>query len=132
MVHARRIKNELQFLDIIQNSCVTSKAKILNEKQGQIVIYVKRDANKIEIKNAVEKIFGIEVSKIRVMTVKGKNKISARRFQYACLDRKKAIIILKDRSLASQIIDSNMVVDENNKIDALGSDNALYNKNNGE
>lgn len=112
MVRSENLRNELQFLDVIQFSCMTTKAKYLNEKQGQIIIYVNNDANKLQIKDAIQKTFGIEVLKVRIINVKGKNKISARRYKYSAKDRKKAIIILKDRAVASRIMDQNMQFDD--------------------
>lgn len=107
MVKSEYLKNEMGFLGVIKFSCMTSKAKFLNEKQKQIVIYVDEAANKMQIREAVEKAFGIEVLKVRIINVKGKNKISGRRYRYTAKDRKKAIIILKNPSLVFNDLEGN-------------------------
>ena len=42
--------------------------------QSQIMFEVLRDANKIEIKHAVEKLWNVEVLKVRTAVVRGKEK----------------------------------------------------------
>ena len=41
---------------------------------NQVVLKVRTDANKTEIKQAVELLFEVEVDEVRVVNVKGKNK----------------------------------------------------------
>ena len=67
--------------------------------------YVKKDANKIEIKNAVEKIFGVQVAKVNTANCKGKLKRMGRNQGYTP-DRKKAIVTLKEDSKAIEFIES--------------------------
>ena len=68
------VKNKVGLFNVVQFPCMTTKAKYLNEKRNQIVIFVSLDATKIDIINAVELAFGIEVAKVNVMIKKGKNK----------------------------------------------------------
>ena len=56
--------------------------------------YVKNTANKIEIRNAVEKLFGVKVAKVNTINCKGKLKRMGRNEGYTP-DRKKAIVTLK-------------------------------------
>jgi large subunit ribosomal protein L23 len=97
------IRNSAGILDVIQYPCMSLKAKDLNEKRSQIVIFVAIDANKIEIKKAVEAIFGMEVEKVNTIVLKGKNKTSARRYGYTEKKRKKAVIVFKDKELAKKM-----------------------------
>ena len=55
------------------------------------------DANKTEVKNAVEEIFGVEVAKVNIMNVVGKKK---RRGRYVGMTAatKKAIVTLTEDS----------------------------------
>ena len=57
--------------------------------------YVKNTANKIEIRNAVEKLFGVKVAKVNTINCKGKLKRMGRNEGYTP-DRKKAVVILKE------------------------------------
>jgi large subunit ribosomal protein L23 len=55
------------------------------------------DANKIQVKEAVEKIFGVEVQKVNIMNVRGKLKRQGRTAGYTSA-RKKAIVQLTAKS----------------------------------
>jgi len=62
------------------------------------VFEVARDANKIEIKNAVEEIFGVEVTKVTTLNMKGKKKRMGRYPAGHRANWKKAVVKLTDRS----------------------------------
>ena len=55
------------------------------------------DANKTEVKNAVEEIFGVEVAKVNIMNVKGKVKRMGR-YVGTTAATKKAIVTLTEDS----------------------------------
>ena len=67
--------------------------------------YVKKDANKTEIKVAVEKIFGVKVASVNTVSCKGKLKRMGRHEGYTP-DRKKAIVTLKEDSKSIEFFDS--------------------------
>ena len=58
--------------DIIQAPLITEKASLLVEQANQILFRVRTDANKIEIKDAVETLFKVTVVKVRVNRYLGK------------------------------------------------------------
>ena len=59
--------------DIILSPVVTEKSS--SEMQdGKYTFKVAKNATKVEIKNAVEKLFEVKVLKVNTMTVKGKEK----------------------------------------------------------
>lgn len=58
---------------------------------------VARDANKTQVKDAIEEIFGVEVSKVNLMNVKGKVKKMGRT-QGLTSASKKAIVTLTPKS----------------------------------
>ncbi len=60
--------------DILIRPVLTEKAVNLNEKENKLVFEVALDANKIEIRKAVEEIFGVKVKEVRTMIVKPKQK----------------------------------------------------------
>ena len=66
---------------------------------------VKKDANKIQIKEAVEKIFGVKVEKVNTVSCKGKLKRMGRNAGYTP-DRKKAIVTLKEDSKSIEFFES--------------------------
>ena len=66
---------------------------------------VKKDANKTQIKQAVEEIFGVKVANVNTVTCKGKLKRMGRNEGYTP-DRKKAIVTLKADSKAIEFFES--------------------------
>ena len=66
---------------------------------------VKKDANKTQIKQAVEEIFGVKVASVNTVTCKGKLKRMGRNEGYTP-DRKKAIVTLKADSKAIEFFES--------------------------
>ena len=90
--------------DIILKPVLTEKGYdgIASKKY---TFYVKKDANKTQIKLAVEKIFGVKVAKVNTVTCKGKLKRMGRNEGYTP-DFKKAIVILKKDSKSIEFFDS--------------------------
>lgn len=60
--------------DVLKSPLVSEKMTGLTEKRNAYGFVVDRDANKLEIKNAVEKMYGVHVTKVRTMVIPGKNK----------------------------------------------------------
>ena len=56
--------------DVIIAPIVTEKTMKLLQEENKITLKVKKDANKIEIKNAFEAIFNVHVEKINVINVR--------------------------------------------------------------
>lgn len=73
---------------------LTEKGITLKEKDTKVLFKVARDANKIEIKKAVEEIFKVKVERVTTMNYKGKMKRFGR-FEGRRPDWKKAVVTLK-------------------------------------
>ena len=58
--------------DIIQAPLVTEKGSLLSEKDNQVLFRVRPDANKVEVKKAVEALFKVKVVKVRMIRYLGK------------------------------------------------------------
>jgi large subunit ribosomal protein L23 len=82
--------------DIILRPVVTERSM---EQTGmkKYAFEVAKDANKIEIRRAVEEIFGVKVLSVNTIHVKGKEKRQGVHTGYRP-DRKKAIVRLTDDS----------------------------------
>ena len=80
--------------EVIKRPVLTEKTTIQKELSNQITFEVDRRANKIEIKEAVEKIFKVKVLDVQSMVVRGKTK-RVGRFSGKRSDWKKAIVTLK-------------------------------------
>ena len=86
---------------IIRKLLVTEKGTRLKESANQYLFEVDRDANKLEIKDAVQKQFKVKVQSVRTMTRKGKAK-RLRTMSYGKTpDWKRAVVTLE----AGQSID---------------------------
>jgi large subunit ribosomal protein L23 len=86
---------------IIRKLLVTEKGTRLKEDANQYLFEVDRDANKLEIKDAVQKQFKVKVQSVRTMTRKGKAK-RLRTMSYGKTpDWKRAVVTLE----AGQSID---------------------------
>ena len=59
---------------IIAAPVITEKGTFVNEIGNQVVFQVRPDANKLEIKHAVERLFKVKVLKVRTSNVLGKTR----------------------------------------------------------
>jgi len=57
---------------IIQAPLITEKGSLLVEKGNQVLFKVRPDANKVEVKKAVEVLFKVKVLKVRMIRCLGK------------------------------------------------------------
>ncbi len=60
--------------DVVKRPLVTEKSERGREASQQYAFEVNRDATKIQVKNAVEKLFGVHVTAVRTSIARGKNK----------------------------------------------------------
>ena len=79
--------------DIIRGPVVTEKTTLQKELDNQLTFKVDRRANRVEIKDAVEKNFNTKVKQVRTVQVKGKVKQRGRIIGKR-KDWKKAIVTL--------------------------------------
>lgn len=80
--------------DIIQAPVVSEKA-FAGMEQGVYSFWVSPKATKPEIRDAIQKAFGVQVTGISTMNVRGKRK-RVGRFMGQRNDRKKAVVRLAD------------------------------------
>ncbi len=79
--------------DILRGAVVTEKTTLQKELNNQVTIKVDKRANRVDIKNAVEKTFNTKVKQVRTIQVKGKVKMRGRIIGKRN-DWKKAIVTL--------------------------------------
>jgi large subunit ribosomal protein L23 len=86
-------------MEILKKPILTEKASLLTEKLNRFTFKADHRANKLEIKQAIEKMYGVTIEAINTMVVVGKIKsrntkagmTSGRAAKY-----KKAVVTLKD------------------------------------
>ena len=93
----------VDYINIIIRPLFTEKMSVLEETERKYAFQVASGANKIQIKQAVEEKFGVEVVKVATMNRKGKVKtMTVRsggrtiRTQGARSSWKRAVVTLKD------------------------------------
>lgn len=70
--------NQERMYKVLLGAHISEKATIIADEANQFAFKVARDATRPEIKEAVEKIYGVSVRGVTVLNVKGKVKKNAR------------------------------------------------------
>jgi large subunit ribosomal protein L23 len=84
-----------EFHKILMKPLVTEKSMQSLQESNRVSFKVKRDANKIQVRTAVEQIFEVTVESVNMVTVRGKKKKFGRSVGQS-KDWKKAIVKLKE------------------------------------
>ena len=79
---------------VVHRALITEKGTRLRERENGYLFEVAREANKIEIKQAIETIFPVKVESVRTLRVHGKPKRMGRYAGHRP-DWKKAVVTLK-------------------------------------
>lgn len=64
----------MNIYDVIKKPLITEKTTVEKDARNIVAFIVHRDANKIEIKESVEKLFKVKVAAVKTATVAGKVK----------------------------------------------------------
>jgi large subunit ribosomal protein L23 len=80
--------------EVIIRPLMTEKSIRLKDEQNTVTFQVRPDANKVEIRNAVEAVFNVKVADVRTASYEGKLKRMGRH-QGRRADWKKAVVTLK-------------------------------------
>lgn len=81
--------------NLIEQPHITEKVLFLKEENNQVVFQIRPDTNKVELKNAIESIFGVTVLGVRTMNVIGKKRRQGLS-EGKRADWKKAVVTLKE------------------------------------
>ena len=73
---------------------LTEKATLLREKHNQVIFEVARGANKVQIRDAVQRLFKVNVTDVNTMLMRGKDRRMGRG-RGKMQNWKKAIVTLK-------------------------------------
>jgi large subunit ribosomal protein L23 len=85
----------MKLTEVIRRPIVTEKTVGLRETASTLVFRVSRDATKVQIRQAVEKLFGTKVADVRTSLAHGKVKRQGR-FAGRRSDWKKAYVRLRE------------------------------------
>ena len=87
----------MKLIEVLVKPILTEKANAQQEKLRRYAFKVNRKANKLEIKKAVEQVFGVKVKKVNTMNMIGKQKRQGVHLGKRA-DWKKAIVTLTNDS----------------------------------
>jgi large subunit ribosomal protein L23 len=68
------IPKQERLMSILLGPHVSEKSARVGDKHNQVVFRVRTDADKIEVRQAVEKMFGVKVADVQIVNVGGKFK----------------------------------------------------------
>ena len=91
---AKKQDIDARHYDVILSPHITEKSTLLSEQNG-VVFKVANDATKPQIKEAVEALFGVKVTGVNTLVMKGKTKRWKGK-PYKRTDVKKAIVTLAE------------------------------------
>ena len=74
---------------------VTEKATMVADKLNQIIFKVRKNATKIQVKEAIELMFKVDVTAVNLLNVKGKTKRASRNSMGKRADWKKAYVSIQ-------------------------------------
>jgi len=89
----------MNIYSVIKKPHVTEKTSMGGEANNTVAIVVDRDANKIEIKHAVETLFKVKVDDVRTVNVAGKVKRVGQNFGKKSNWKKAYVTLQKGQSL---------------------------------
>ena len=75
---------------------VISETSMADAQVKKYTFKVAVDANKTEVKNAIEEIFDVEVKKVNIMNIKGKLKRMGRTAGYTAASKKAIVTLTAD------------------------------------
>ncbi|TAE36983.1 MAG: 50S ribosomal protein L23 [Sphingobacteriales bacterium] len=85
-------------MDILRKPVLSEKANLLTEKLNRYTFKCDPRANKLQIKSAIEAMYGVNIASVNTMVVMGKTKTrstKAGQSQGRAAKHKKAVITLK-------------------------------------
>ncbi len=94
----------MNVFDVVRRPLITEKGHDKRESERTLVFEVHPDANKIEIKQAVETVFKVKVEQVRTSITCGKNRRRGRFSGYAA-DWKKAYVRVSEGSKLPEYAD---------------------------
>ena len=89
-------KATISDFDVIIEPLITEKSTTESAERNKITFIVKADANKTQIKNAIHRIYNVNVTGVNVVNVPSKNASRGSRYKGTISGFKKAIVTIKE------------------------------------
>lgn len=95
----------MKITEVIRRPLVTEKTTVMKEDGRTLVFEVARQANKLDVKRAVEKLLGPKVASVRTSIAHGKQKRQGQ-FVGRRSDWKKAYVVLREGEKLPEFADN--------------------------
>jgi len=95
----------MKLTEVIRRPLVTEKTTVMKEDGRTLVFEVARQANKLDVKRAVEKLLGPKVASVRTSIAHGKEKRQGQ-FVGRRSDWKKAYVVLREGEKLPEFADN--------------------------
>jgi len=83
-------------LDVIIEPVLTEKTMQLMQEQNKVTLKVRKDANKVEVKKAFERVFGVKATAVNMSHVRSTKTTRGGRYQGVIPGYKKAIVTVAE------------------------------------
>jgi len=91
----------MKLTDVIRKPLITEKTTVMREDSQTLVFQVAMDANKIDIRRAVEQLLGAKVASVRTALAHGKEKRQGRFHDFRDLDHGRlCLLAMKSQTLS--------------------------------
>jgi len=81
--------------EVIKDPITTEKSTMLSDK-GKYMFHVKQDATKIDVKNAIKEIYGVDTSKVTIINTRPKTRLMRGKNEFIKRKAaKKAVVTIK-------------------------------------
>jgi large subunit ribosomal protein L23 len=92
------VKPTINDYQVIIEPIITEKSMSAGQEQNKATFKVAKDANKLEIKNAIERIYGVKVASVKTVNVIAKSTTRGSKYHGMISGYKKAIVRLQQGS----------------------------------
>lgn len=89
------VKASVHDFDLILRPIITEKTMKLMQEKNKVTIRVKKNANRAEVKQAFERVFGVSVADVNISRVESKKTRRGGRYNGYISGYKKAIVTVK-------------------------------------
>ena len=89
-------KATISDFDVIIEPLITEKSMTASQENNKFTFVVKKGANKTQIKNAIHRIYGVNVESVNVVNVSAKVVTRGSRYKGTIGAFKKAVVTVKD------------------------------------
>lgn len=89
-------KASIHDFDLIIEPVITEKTMSLMQEQNKVTLKVKGNANRVEVKKAFERVFGVKALNVNIINVRSKETTRGGRYKGSISGFKKAVVTIAE------------------------------------